>query len=124
MESNRNSSFGFEIRMFRNGDLKSPGSVRSDCKFARTLLWSLFFLFFVACAPKAKTDVKEANHGENLMRYARNIMVYEKDYGYRAEVICPWDTTLSLGSFAFVKDTTKAVDSDVKGVLNVPVNYL
>ena len=122
MESNRNSSFGFEIRMFRNGDLKSPGSGRSDYKSARTFFWSLFLLFFVACAPKAKTDVKEANHGENLMRYARNIMVYEKEYGYRAEVICPWDTTLSLGSFAFVKDTTKAVDSDLKGVLNVPVN--
>lgn len=61
-------------------------------------------------------------HGDNLMRYAKNISVYEKDYGYRAEVLCPWDTTLSLGSFAFVKDTTKVVDTDVKGVLKVPVN--
>ncbi len=55
------------------------------------------------------------------MLHARNISVYEKDYGYRMEVICPWDTTLSLGSFAIVKDTTKAVDKDVKGVLKAPV---
>ena len=74
----------------------------------------------VACAPKSNENNKKTE-GDNLMRYARNIQVYEKDYGYRAEVICPWDTTLSLGSFAFVKDTAKTVDADVKGVLRVPV---
>ena len=88
------------------------------CTFGVLLVLSLLLS---ACAPKGKTDVKAAAQGDNLMRYARNIQVFEKDYGYRAEVICPWDTTLSLGSFAFVKDTTKAVDTDVKGVLNVPV---
>jgi len=68
-------------------------------------LWIFILLAFVACAPKTQ-ETTEKTQGENLMRYARNIMVYEKDYGYRAEVICPWDTTLSLGSFAFVKDST------------------
>ena len=121
MESNRNSSFGFAIRMFRNGDLKSPGTMRSDYKSARTLLWALFLLFFVACSPKGKTDVKEKVSGDNLMHHARNISVYAKDYGYRMEVMCPWDTTLSLGSFALVKDTAAAVDKDVTGVLKVPV---
>ncbi len=89
----------------------------------RTLhvLCLIVFVAFSACAPKSNHAPEKAT-GDNLMRYARNIVLYEKDYGYRAEVICPWDTTLSLGSFAFVKDTTKAVDQDVKGVLNVPVN--
>ena len=86
----------------------------------RTLLWAILLLFCAACAPKTK-DNAEQSHGDNLMRYAKNVSVFEKDYGYRVEVLCPWDTTLSLGSFAFVKDTTKAVDEDLKGVLNVPV---
>lgn len=72
--------------------------------------WLLGLLFaFVACAPKGKTDVKEAAEGDNLMRYARNVTVCEKDYGYMMEVICPWDTTLSLGKFALVKDTMAKV---------------
>ncbi|MBQ8958400.1 MAG: ABC transporter substrate-binding protein [Bacteroidales bacterium] len=78
-------------------------------------------LFLVACAPKAKNEVKETATGDNLVRYAKNVSVFEKDYGYRLEVLCPWDTTLSLGSFAFVKDTTKTVESDVSGILKLPV---
>ena len=122
MESNRNSSFGFAIRMFRDGDLKSPGSMRSDYKSARTMgkLWIFVLLLFVACSPKTQ-ETKEKAQGDNLMRHARNISVYVTDYGYRMEVICPWDTTLSLGSFAIIKDTTAVVDKDVKGVLKAPV---
>ncbi|MBR5081547.1 MAG: hypothetical protein IKX35_03780, partial [Bacteroidales bacterium] len=83
-------------------------------------LWIFALLLFVACAPKVQETAKKAQ-GENLMRHARNISVYAKDYGYRMEVMCPWDTTLSLGSFAIVKDTAVAVDKDVTGVLMVPV---
>ena len=83
-------------------------------------LWVLLLVILVACAPKANENT-EKTQGDNLMRHARNISVYEKDYGYRMEVICPWDTTLSLGSFAIVKDTTKVVDNDVKGVIKSPV---
>ena len=97
-----------------------PRSDAKRCLFC--CMWVLcLLLLFVACAPKVQ-ESNDTVQGDNLMRYARNIVVYEKEYGYRAEVICPWDTTLSLGSFAFVKDTTKAVDKDVKGILNVPVN--
>ena len=84
------------------------------------MLFGILPFLFVACAPKTQ-EIKEKTQGDNLMRHARNISVYERDYGYRMEVICPWDTTLSLGSFAIVKDTTKAVDKDVKGVLKAPV---
>ena len=80
----------------------------------------LLMLALVACAPKTKEN-KSQSHGENMMRYAKNVSVFEKDYGYRVEVLCPWDTTLSLGSFAFVKDTAKAVDKDVNGTLKLPV---
>ena len=88
----------------------------------RTLhvLCAVVFFAFTACVPKSSQS-PERTQGENLMRHARNILAFEKDYGYRMEVICPWDTTLSLGSFAIVKDATKAIDKDVKGVLNVPV---
>ena len=80
----------------------------------RTLhvLCAVVFFAFTACAPKSSHSPEKAQ-GENLMRHARNIAVFEKDYGYRMEVICPWDTTLSLGSFAIVKDTTKAIDKDL-----------
>ena len=83
-------------------------------------LWILLLAFVVSCAPKVQ-ETTEKTYGDNLMRHARNISVYEKDYGYRMEVLCPWDTTLSLGSFAIVKDTTATVDKDVKGVLKAPV---
>ena len=72
-------------------------------------LWILVLLAFVACAPKGKTGFKEVAEGDNLMRYARNVTVCEMDYGYMMEVICPWDTTLSLGKFALLKDTMAQV---------------
>ena len=87
----------------------------------RFILFCAFCVLMVACRSKVKVEAKETALGENLMRHARNIAVYEKDYGYRMEVICPWDTTLSLGSFAIVKDETKAVENDVTGVLKAPV---
>ena len=88
----------------------------------RTLhvLCAVVLLAFTACVPKSNHS-PERTQGENLMRHARNISVFEKDYGYRVEVLCPWDTTLSLGSFAFVKDSAQIVDSDVKGTLFLPV---
>ncbi len=75
---------------------------------------------FAACAPKGQETAENAKE-ESLMRYARNIIVSEKDYGYRMEVTCPWDTTKLLGMFACVTDTTKTIDSDVDAVLRVPV---
>ena len=54
------------------------------------------------------------------MRHARNVVVCATDYGYRMEVICPWDTTLSLGQFALVKDTTKTIGEGLTQ-LRVPV---
>ena len=99
-----------------------PRYARNDakrCLFGFLLLLGLQF-FAVSC--RFNHQVKEEKtEVDNLMRYARNVVVSEKDYGYLLEVICPWDTTLSLGKFAMVKDTTKAVDTDVKGILRVPV---
>ena len=83
-------------------------------------LWILLLVALTACKFSHQVE-EEKTEVDNLMRYAHNVVVSEKDYGYLMEVICPWDTTLSLGKFAMVKDTTKAVDTDVKGVLRVPV---
>ena len=94
--------------------------LRANMTCTLHILCAVVLIAFTACAPKS-THSPEKIQGENLMRHARNISVYEKDYGYRMEVLCPWDTTLSLGSFAIVKDADKAVDKDVAGVLKVPV---
>ena len=83
------------------------------------VLLVVFLTFSSSCRfnNQAKEEKIEV---ENLMRYAHNITVGEKDYGYFMEVICPWDTTLSLGKFAIVKDTTKVVDEGLTQV-RVPV---
>lgn len=75
-------------------------------------LWILLLTVLVACAPKTEENNK-LRPDDNLMRYARNVIVMEKDYGYLMEVICPWDTTLSLGKFALVKDTTAEVGEEL-----------
>ena len=82
-------------------------------------LWILLLVALTAC--RFNHQVKEEKtEVDNLMRYAHNVVVCEKDYGYLMEVICPWDTTLSLGKFALVKDTTKAVGEELTQV-KVPV---
>ncbi len=111
-QSDTNIAAGRFLRVLRVLRVNLPRTLHVLC--------AVVLFVFTACAPKSNLS-PERTHGDNLMRHARNISVYEKDYGYRMEVICPWDTTLSLGSFAIVKDTTKSVDKDVKGVLNVPV---
>ena len=96
-----------------------PRDDAKRCLFGSLLLLGLLFSA-VSCRFNHHVE-EEKTEVDNLMRYAHNVVVSEKDYGYLMEVICPWDTTLSLGKFAMVKDTTKAVDADVKGVLRVPV---
>lgn len=83
-------------------------------------LWFFALVLLVACTPKTKVNT-EKTQGDNLMRYAQNVSVYERDYGYLLDVLCPWDTTLSLGRFAFVKDSAAVAEKDVKGIINVPV---
>ena len=82
-------------------------------------LWILLLVALTAC--RFNTQIQEEKvEVDNLMRYAHNVTVSEKDYGYLMEVICPWDTALSLGKFALVKDTTTAVGEGVTQV-KVPV---
>ncbi len=93
--------------------------LRANLTCTLHVLCAVVFFAFTACVPKSSHS-PERMQGENLMRHARNISVYEKDYGYRMDVICPWDTTLTLGHFALVKDTTKAVGEGLTQ-LRVPV---
>ena len=98
-----------------------PRFARNDAK--RRIIGALFLVIwlFSASACRFNTQVKEEKvEVDNMMRYAHNVVVSEKDYGYLMEVICPWDTTLSLGKFALVKDTTAAVGEGVTQV-KVPV---
>ena len=99
-----------------------PRYARNDAKRHALGLLLILGLLFSASSCRFNHQVKEEKtEVDNLMRYAHNVVVSEKDYGYLMEVICPWDTTLSLGKFAMVKDTTKAVDTEVKGVIHIPV---
>ena len=82
-------------------------------------LWIFLLVALTAC--RFNTQVKEEKvEVDNMMRYAHNVVVSEQDYGYLMEIICPWDTTLSLGKFALVKDTTKAVGEGLTEI-KVPV---
>ena len=82
-------------------------------------LWIFLLVALTAC--RFNTQVKEEKvEVDNMMRYAHNVVVSEQDYGYLMEIICPWDTTLSLGKFALVKDTTKAVGEGLTQI-KVPV---
>ena len=112
IQSDTNIAAGRFLRILR--------FLRANMTRTLHVLCAIVLFAFTACAPKSSHS-PERTQGENLMRHARNISVCEKDYGYRMDVICPWDTTLSLGSFAIVKDTTKPIDKDVKGVLKAPV---
>ena len=56
-------------------------------------------LLAASCASKAVQQPQAEPRGENLMRYARNVAVYEADSGYRMEVCNPWDTAVLLGSY-------------------------
>lgn len=58
----------------------------------------LTLLLLASCASKAVQESQKPR-GENLMRYARNVAVYEADSGYLMEVCNPWDTAVLLGSF-------------------------
>ena len=93
---------------------------RNDAKRrVQGLLLVVLLVALTAC--RFNTQVKEEKvEVDNMMRYAHNVVVSEQDYGYLMEVICPWDTTLSLGKFALVKDTTKAVGEGLTQI-KVPV---
>ena len=98
-----------------------PHFARSDAK--RHIIGAMLFivLLFSVSACRFNTQVKEEKvEVDNLMRYARNVVVSEQDYGYLMEVICPWDTTLSLGKFALAKDTANAIGEELTQV-RVPV---
>lgn len=61
--------------------------------------------------------------GENLFRYAKNVLAFPTEYGYRMEVLNPWDSTQLLGAFALVEEAFhgKSIDANGATVLNIPV---
>ena len=58
----------------------------------------LMVLLVASCASKTVEESKSEPRGENLMRYAHNVAVYEADSGYQVEVFNPWDTAVLLGN--------------------------
>lgn len=62
---------------------------------------TLFLVFLLAsCAyDKEPKETHIVAHGDNMMRYARNVAVYETETGHLIEVRNPWDTAALLGRF-------------------------
>ena len=60
--------------------------------------------------------------GNNLFRYAQNVLAYPTEYGYLMEVLNPWDSTMKLGKFALVHDSlqAKAIPTDATKLV-IPV---
>lgn len=69
-------------------------------------------LMFTACRETSKRpsvpSYEKTPVGDNLFRYAKNVTARPTEYGYRMEVLNPWDSTALLGSFALVDATHDA----------------
>lgn len=93
------------------------------------LLGCAFLLVLAACKgrnqqPVSTSTTEKSVLGENLFRYAKNVTAYATDYGYRMDVLNPWDSTALLGSFALVDehhDAAKVTDGQAV-VVQLPVH--
>ena len=91
------------------------------------LLMLMTVLSLVSCRrqPKTTPDIhaleSEAMVGDNLFRYARNVLAFPTEYGYRMEVLNPWDSTASLGKFALVHDSLQQRPFDVGDATKVVI---
>ena len=71
----------------------------------KIILYDLLIVLMVSCVSPQKPQESSAHDfGENLMRHARNVAVYETSYGHLMEIRNPWDSTECLGRFALVND--------------------
>ena len=66
-------------------------------------------VLLASCASKTVQGPESAQRGENLMRYARNVAVYEAESGYQMEVLNPWDTAVLLGSYFIPQEGFESV---------------
>ena len=101
--------------------------VKISFAFGMTLLF-----FLVSCRGRKGQDVSSVagqnpkngvEVSQNLFRYAKNVAAYPTDYGYYMDVLNPWDSTASLGRFAFVNEGHKGVEvaDDKAVVVQLPV---
>lgn len=83
--------------------------------YVKVSLFACLLLAFmlVACRSRAKSEstvvadsaiLGDSCYSENYFRYAKNVVAYSRDYGYRMEVLNPWDSTAKLGCFALVEE--------------------
>lgn len=68
-------------------------------------------------------DSAATSSGDNLFRYAKNVVAYPTDYGYWMEVLNPWDSAQRLGTFALVDESHhgQAIAADGAAVIPIPV---
>ena len=82
---------------------------KSRCRNALILLSLLCLLVSCRNAPSTRQEGSAVASdtlvaAANLFRYAQNVTAVPTDYGYRMEVLNPWDPTQQLGRFALLKE--------------------
>lgn len=82
------------------------GMSRKLCPILMSLMLTVLL---ASCASKTVKEPQSDPRGENLMRYARNVAVYEAESGYQMEVLNPWDTAVLLGSYLIPKEGFNSV---------------
>ena len=91
------------------------------------LLWACLMLLLASCYREPQTKsvavVQQDAAGENIFRYAKNVVAFPTDYGYHMEVLNPWDSTQRLGTYALVEEANhdKTIDDEGATVVKIPV---
>lgn len=80
---------------------------RKLCQILMSLM--LTVLLMASCASKTVQEQTTQAQGENLMRYAHNVAVFESDSGYLMKVNNPWDTAVLLGTHFIPKEGFSSV---------------
>ena len=94
-----------------------------------TLLWLCMMLLMTSCRNNTQQRVDttavlpQDSVGGNLFRHAKNVTAYPTGYGYRMEVLNPWDSTQRLGAFALVEEPfhDQSISADGLTVVKIPV---
>ena len=88
----------------------------------KTITYIMLCILLVSCAsPQKPQETPAQDLGENLMRYAHNVAVYEMPYGHLMEIRNPWNSTDCLGRFALLNDSDAYGDSLPTNVVPIQI---
>lgn len=73
--------------------------------------------------PMPEAVLSQDSVGGNVFRYAKNVLAFPTAYGYKMEVLNPWDSSQRLGTFALVNEPFHDQNIVAEGavVVKIPV---